>query len=368
MHVCPAAAKIPATRPYPGAVRPRSAYSPVASHKLPARRSVLLGTVPGRQLLAAAGQQRHVGTDEDESRPGPKVTRGQVGWEGVDAGRLARGGYRLDRVEPGPGLDLDQHRHGLSRPRQVPLHPVPARGPGQRAADAADPLMRIAGRRDQRPGLRPVLHHRDQQDLHPDVEQLLDQHWVTARWPDNRRHRVRGHRLELRQDRPQVVRRVLAVDEQPVEPGSGADLRADRAAGRDPHAGARRRAGQRRPPARRPVAQRNRHVTAPRSPKSAWMTSPAPANTGRVNEPDRITCPDGRISSYGASLLASQATPLAGWPSTPAATPVSSIASLTYSSAEILLRSQASGRMARPPTTIPASAALSEIVSTMVRR
>lgn len=31
-------------------------------------------------------------------------------------------------------------------------------------------------------------------------------------------------------------------------------------------------------------------------------------------------------------------------------------------------RSQASGRTARPPTTIPASAALSEIVSTMVRR
>src|ERR1019366_7978128 len=60
-----------------------------------------------------------------------------------------------------------------------------------------------------------------------------------------------GHRLERRQDRPQVVRRVLAVDEQPVEPGSGADLRADRAAGRDPHAGDRRLAGQA-PPASAP--------------------------------------------------------------------------------------------------------------------
>src|ERR1700729_1022377 len=75
--------------------------------------------------------------------------------------------------------------------------------------------------------------------------------------------------------------------------------------------------------------ERNRQVTAPRSPKSAWITSPSPANPGRVNDPARITCPARRDSSCGASLLASQATPLAGWPSTPAATPVSSIVSFT---------------------------------------
>lgn len=77
------------------------------------------------------------------------------------------------------------------------------------------------------------------------------------------------------------------------------------------------------------AGHRNRQVTAPSSPKSAWITSPAWTNTGRVNDPARITCPAGRNSSCGASRLASHATPLAGWPSTPAATPVSSIASLT---------------------------------------
>ena len=77
------------------------------------------------------------------------------------------------------------------------------------------------------------------------------------------------------------------------------------------------------------AGHRNRQVTAPSSPKSAWITSPAWTKTGRVNDPARITCPAGRYSSYGASRLASHATPLAGWPSTPAATPVSSIASLT---------------------------------------
>ncbi len=42
---------------------------------------------------------------------------------------------------------------------------------------------------------------------------------------------------------------------------------------------------------------RNRHVTAPRSPKSAWITSPERTKTGRVNDPDKITCPAGRSSS-----------------------------------------------------------------------
>ena len=41
----------------------------------------------------------------------------------------------------------------------------------------------------------------------------------------------------------------------------------------------------------------NRHVTAPRSPKSAWITSPDRTKTGRVNDPDKITWPAGRHSS-----------------------------------------------------------------------
>jgi len=46
-----------------------------------------------------------------------------------------------------------------------------------------------------------------------------------------------------------------------------------------------------------------------------------------VNEPARITCPASSGTPNGASVLASQATPLAGWFSTAAATPDSSITS-----------------------------------------
>ena len=92
---------------------------------------------------------------------------------------------------------------------------------------------------------------------------------LADRGPHDRRHRVGGDRLQLREDGVQVVRRMLAVDQQPVHARPGADLGDDRAARRDPHAGDRPLAGQRGPPPRGGLAQRKRHVTAPRSPKSA---------------------------------------------------------------------------------------------------
>ena len=64
------------------------------------------------------------------------------------------------------------------------------------------------------------------------------------------------------------------------------------------------------------------------SPKSAWKVSPALASIGRMNEPDRIISPASSVHPMGRSRLASQATPLAGWLSTPAATPVSSISAV----------------------------------------
>src|SRR5580658_839706 len=80
----------------------------------------------------------------------------------------------------------------------------------------------------------------------------------------------------------------------------------------------------------KPQLQTNCTASPPSWPKSAWSVSPLRANTTRVNDPARIRCPGSSVTPCWPSLLASQATPRAGWPSTPAATPVSSISELRY--------------------------------------
>src|SRR5262249_58657362 len=68
----------------------------------------------------------------------------------------------------------------------------------------------------------------------------------------------------------------------------------------------------------------------PSAPKSACSVSPLPANTTRVNEPASTRCPGSSAPPKLASLFASHATPSAGWPSTPAATPAPSISEFLY--------------------------------------
>src|SRR5262249_48048935 len=68
----------------------------------------------------------------------------------------------------------------------------------------------------------------------------------------------------------------------------------------------------------------------PSDPKSACSVSPFCAKTTRVNDPASTICPGSSACPCGPILLASQATPSAGWPSTPAARPVSSISALRY--------------------------------------
>ena len=70
---------------------------------------------------------------------------------------------------------------------------------------------------------------------------------------------------------------------------------------------------------------------------------------------------------YGAMRLATHAIPLAGWPSTPAARPVSSTTPLHEKIAPIHGMSTSAGATLLPPRITPASAALSAIVSTIVR-
>ncbi|MCY1424366.1 hypothetical protein D9M71_401060 [compost metagenome] len=101
---------------------------------------------------------------------------------------------------------------------------VPARGAGQGAADAADAEGRIANGAYQFGGLLGRFHHGHQQGLGTDVQQLLDQHRVANGWADDRLGRVRRDGLKLGQQGAQIVGRMLAVEQQPVEARIGRQL------------------------------------------------------------------------------------------------------------------------------------------------
>src|SRR5262249_8610267 len=82
-----------------------------------------------------------------------------------------------------------------------------------------------------------------------------------------------------------------------------------------------------------------------------------------VKEPPSTKSPGSSAMSNGASLLTSQATPLAGWLSTAAATPVSSMTLLRWHSTDTHRRSTSIGLIGRPPTIKAAFPALSAMLS-----
>lgn len=89
------------------------------------------------------------------------------------------------------GFDLHQHTHFGIGVLQIPRHPVPVRSPRQRASDAADAVRRVARGTHRVARLFGVLHHRHQQRLRADVQQLLDLHRVV---PGRAHHRMAGVR------------------------------------------------------------------------------------------------------------------------------------------------------------------------------
>ncbi len=121
-------------------------------------------------------------------------------------------------------LDLHQQAHLLVRLIQVAGDAVPARRPGQGAAYATNPQWRIAHGAHQLACLLGAFHHGDQQGLGADVQQLLDQRGIANGRADNALGWVRGNGLQLRQQAAQIVGRVFAVQQQPVETGVGRQL------------------------------------------------------------------------------------------------------------------------------------------------
>ena len=124
------------------------------------------------------------------------------------------------------GFDLHQHAGFLGRPRVVVLDPAEARRPRGRR-EAAHSVRRVARRGDRLTGLLRVLHIRDQEGLNARIQVALDRHHVVPRRPHDRVRRSADRRLKLAVDHRQVVRRMLGVDQQPVEPGPGQDLDRD---------------------------------------------------------------------------------------------------------------------------------------------
>ena len=121
-------------------------------------------------------------------------------------------------------FDLHQHAHRVVGLMEIIRDAVPARGAGQRAADAANAGGRIAGGFHRQPRFIGVLHHRHQQGLGADIQQLFDLHRIVPRRTDHRLAGVRSNRLQLGQYRLHAVWRMLAVDQQPVESGPGQQL------------------------------------------------------------------------------------------------------------------------------------------------
>ena len=141
---------------------------------------------PGGERLGAAREERDVGADEHERRAGGEVAVGGVRVERVDADGLARAAHGLERaqhgghdvgvrllaeqahrrrevgrpdedavdavdrgdlgrgIDPRGRLDLHEQRHVVVGVREVVVDAVPARRPGEGAADAAHAAGRVA--------------------------------------------------------------------------------------------------------------------------------------------------------------------------------------------------------------------------------
>ncbi len=134
------------------------------------------------------------------------------------------------------GLNLHEYAHGVIGPVDIIRDAIPARGAGQRATDAADAGWRIAGGSDRQPRLFGILHHRHQQGLRADIQQLFDLHRIVPRRTHHRLAGVGRNGLQLGQHRWYIVGRVFAVDQQPVEARAGQQFGAVAAAQPKPQA------------------------------------------------------------------------------------------------------------------------------------
>src|SRR5262245_30958503 len=294
---------------------------------------------------------------------------GQIGGADEHAVHALDRGDGLERSERRARLDLHQQADLAVGGLEIVLHPAIAAG-ARRGGDAADSRRRIAHGCHGTTGFLGILHVGHQDRLRADVEHALDQHSIVPRRPHNRGSGAARCGLQLREQARNLVGRVLAVEQDPIEAGIRHDLGRDVAGETAPQAdlqAAGRNGVLERVDRKVHGAHTNCTAMPPSGPKSACSVSPFWANTTRVNEPASTQWPGSSATPCAPSLFASQATPSAGWPSTPAAPPVSSISELRYMMPPTQRRSTSIGPTGRPPTTMPAAAPLSATVSKILR-
>jgi hypothetical protein len=105
--------------------------------------------------------------------------------------------------------------------------PGKARCTGQGISDTPVAVGRIGHIAYQLPRLLGAFDHRNQNGLRACVQHLFHQIGFAHRDPDNRVTGRGGKDLKLGQDRPQVVGRMFAINQKPVEPGGAHQFRAE---------------------------------------------------------------------------------------------------------------------------------------------
>ncbi len=154
--------------------------------------------------------------------------RRKIGWPDEHAVHAFDGRDRIQVIEAQARFHLDQQAHLIVGLMQIVRHAIPLRRPRQSRSNAANPGRWITHRGDQLLRLLRAFNHGNQQRLRTDIEQLLDELDVARNRPHDGMHGIRRHGLQLREDGSDIVGRVLAVNQQPIEAGAGGDFRTKR--------------------------------------------------------------------------------------------------------------------------------------------
>src|SRR5262249_34059155 len=133
------------------------------------------------------------------------------------------GRNRFQVSERGSSLNLHDYTDLVMHPLEILLHPTVSIGPDRRG-DAADSFRGIAGRGDRFPRFVGVLNERDKKALHSHVEEALEQDRVVPGWTNHRAGGAAGRGLQLAVNHRKLVRRVLGVEQDPIEACAGNDF------------------------------------------------------------------------------------------------------------------------------------------------
>ena len=149
--------------------------------------------------------------------------RGQIAGADEDAVDTFDGGYGLDLLERGFGFDLHEDAGIEMRIAVIVLDAAVVVG-ARHDGHAANAERRIARSGDGLARLIGILHEGNEQGARAHVERPLDDDRLVPGHAEDRLGRAAAHGLQLRQQRVDVVGRVLAVDHDPIKARAGQNL------------------------------------------------------------------------------------------------------------------------------------------------